>query len=465
MEDKLDLYVPLILKIDAKIYHNMVKEYGEKQVHQCFFNYISQMKKEDSNLYQCQLKVWEKFGYYLALLDHNPFEDEIVNLFEKNSRRKNKKDDKDVFYMEKQLFSCREEVYYGFHLLKKDYINIFARANDFMILNVEKVFSSIKSSVVCSYVLSLFDYLYDNCTRKSNFDDLFKKFLSEYRKLFVNGNVPDLRQIMDVRDDVEIMDERVLVEQVKMYVDYSIARDKFVLSNLSLVDCYLYRLKDISVHEREDLFSYGVMGIFRAIDTFDIRVGRKFSTYAFKGINYFILRNNTKYSSGICLPSHVKRFIIFLYKKEKQFYILNGRKPNTHELSEMLQMKEGKLIKKLVLIQQANCDSLDRIVNYGDSKRDDETLRDIVSDSGFLIEDMIQEKYDFEKFLIYMKETLTERELDILFKRSGCFDERMTLQEIGDEYGINRERVRQIEIKAIKKLRKTEYGKSFNPYQ
>lgn len=127
-------------------------------------------------------------------------------------------------------------------------------------------------------------------------------------------------------------------------------------------------------------------------------------------------------------------------------------------------MKEKKLIEKLVLIQQANCDSLDRIVNYGDSKRDDETLGDIVFDSGFLIEDMIQKKYDFEKFLIYMKEALTEKELDILLKRSGCFDERMTLQEIGDEYGINRERVRQIEQKAIKKLKNTEYGSSFNPY-
>ena len=119
-------------RIDMHTYHRLISCYGKEKINQYFDLEIEKSIQEGISLEE----IWGKFGYYLATLDKNLFYEDILQQMKKSSV--NKRD-------EKSLFSLENEVYYGFHLLKKDYIQIFAHQDSYVDLDLGKIFSSIKN--------------------------------------------------------------------------------------------------------------------------------------------------------------------------------------------------------------------------------------------------------------------------------------------------------------------------------
>ena len=81
MEEKLITYLCSIERVDAKLLHQLVDIFGNEIIDQCFLKCFKKMDSQGGDFYEKQLQIWDKFGYYLARLEHNPFEDYILNKF------------------------------------------------------------------------------------------------------------------------------------------------------------------------------------------------------------------------------------------------------------------------------------------------------------------------------------------------------------------------------------------------
>lgn len=462
MKNKKELNISSIDSLTPTMYYQLLIEYGEQKVKNAIEDYVKEEKKKSKDLIQTQNILWQKLGYYFSISDKNPFQEDILKLFEQNSKTQEipKSSNQNIytnFNKEKTIFTKEEEIYYGFHLLKRNYINIFS-ADDSITIDIEKIFSSIKSAYAFDIILKKFEFMYNNCTRNSNFDLHFQNELLKYKNLFTEGKIKfksnNLKDINDI----------ILIEQVKMYVDYSIARDKFFLNNIFLAHAYSIKLTNKFNCEAEEIFTYAIMGISRSIDTFDIRLGHKFSTYAYRGMKNAIYRNFNENANSIRLPIYLRTIYYQIFNAKNAFITKYNRKPTIKELSEITNYSEEKIQEVLLFIKNTSCLNLESIIFVGEHEDDKILLIDSISSEEDTFNE-VQSKLDFQTLLDDMKAILTDKEIGILLKRCGynC-DGPLTLEEVAKDYNVTRERIRQIETKAIKKLTRNRNIKTFNPY-
>ena len=295
-------------------------------------------------------------------------------------------------------------------------------------------------------------------------------------------DVPDEKELQDISNlivgDVKVNDSvkiylkeigkvRLLTAQEEVEIAQRIAngdedaKQELINANLRLV---------ISIAKRYagrgmpflDLIQEGNMGLIKAVEKFDYTKGFKFSTYATWWIRQAITRAIADQARTIRIPVHMVETINKITRAQRQLVQELGRDPTAEEISERL---EGSLSPDRIReIQCINQEPVSLETPIGEE--DDSHLGDFIEDKEVVSPSEYTTKSLLKDELYEVLQELTDREARVLELRYGLRDNHpRTLEAVGKEFGVTRERIRQIEAKAIKKLRHPNRAKRLGDYQ
>ena len=262
-----------------------------------------------------------------------------------------------------------------------------------------------------------------------NIDDPVKVYLKEIGRV----------QLLSPEEEVELAKRMAEGDQT--------ARQRLAESNLRLVVSIAKRYVGRGMHFL-DLIQEGNLGLIKAVEKFDYTKGFKFSTYATWWIRQAITRAIADQARTIRIPVHMVETINKVKKVSAQLLHENGSEPTVEEIAEAMSITEDKVREILRVAQEPV--SLETPIG----EEEDSHLGDFIPDEDAQVPAEAAYQSLLKEQLTEVLATLTPREEKVLRLRFGLEDGRpRTLEEVGKEFAVTRERIRQIEAKALRKLR------------
>ena len=304
--------------------------------------------------------------------------------------------------------------------------------------------------------LDLMDELCDDL----DLSDIDEEDLLDPVDLAAEYNLDDpVRMYLKEIGQIKLLSADEEVDLAKMVSEGSqYAKNKLTEANLRLVVSIAKKYSGRGLHIL-DLIQEGNTGLIRAVDKFDWTKGNKFSTYATWWIRQAITRAIADQARTIRVPVHMVEVINKATRCNRKLVQELGREPTVEEIAEKL----GLPVEKIIEANRTAADTLSLDTPVGDEEdtsigsfvEDDRTPGPADATSNALLAEALKEILD----------TLTEREADVLRMRFGMYDGRThTLEEVGQIFGVTRERIRQIENKAIRKLRHPSRAKKIKDF-
>lgn len=455
---------------DIEILKSLYKKYDKVVIDGYFERYIHSL--DESNIESFSIK----FSAYFELRekeDDYMMQDELC-LLEKNN---DKKILSDIVYSlvhaasRYSVMNLEEEKKYGSDLnngrsnlkiLEEQYVFLDKKFDDlpgkkttitslYPKLNLEKIFLSIKDEndvELLNSVKKLPYSLGDESILRNDID-----IIRKYIKLCKTG-IPSVvtlkKEFRELNfDNVDILSKEELCEQLNLLKDYVIAQFNFYNRNLRLVISIAKAFsRRCSI---EDIIQFGNIGLIKAIDKYDVSKGNKFSTYATWWIKQNITRELAECGSVIRKSVQMNDRMNKYRKFVSDYMLEHQSNPSLEEVAICLNVSVE--VASEIINACNEVISLDLPVGVDDSG---DTLIMLVSDPSISVEKQVLNNQYIEHVLKIIDEYLTPKEKRILLERVGFNKDgvELTLDQVGKIYGVTRERIRQAENIALKKIRK-----------